>query len=136
MKKTIILAALVASLLVVTGIAFAGPTPSCCYDVCYKVTGTNLTNPGEDFTADWAFCFDGYPFGWVCDRSGPTFLFFFAAYPENLLYHVTSFDSGTVGAYMQIHGIEGDVFNGLYFNSGNRMLIHGIMEQQCLPPII
>ena len=123
----VILAVLFVSLLVMTGAAFA--TIPCCAEACYKVTGTDLTNPANSFTQVWEFCPGGYPFGSVCNISGPTPLFLFAGFPEIALKdQVISFDSGTVGAYMKFHGRAGDIFNGLYYNGTDRFQIHGVEE--------
>ena len=128
MKIIVKLVVLFAALFLVTGIAFA----QCCADVCYKVTGTDLTNPANSFTQDWWICVGLGPGGSVCNNSGPTFLFDWAWFPGALKNQAISYDSGNVGAYMKFHGsIDNmfglnDVFNGLYYNGTDRYKIHGV----------
>ena len=135
MRKTVILVVLVASLLMATGTALA---IVCCHDLCYKVTGTDLTNPGNSFTQDWSFCFVSYTSAFVCNRDTVTFLFGLSLFTDGLIPQAISFDSGAVGAYMKFHGSGdfGDIFNGFYFNQPDRFLIRGVVEEEGCPPII
>jgi len=139
MKMAVIWAVLVASLLLMTGAAFAVSCTSCPGElVCYKVTGTDLTTPANSFTKDWSICFVSYVAAYVCDRDSVTFLFGLSLFPEGLTTQAISFDSGAVGAYMKFHGSGdfGDIFNGFYFNQPDRFLIHGVLEEEGCPPII
>jgi len=124
MKMTVILAVLFVSLLVMTGAVFAAPT--CCVDTCYKVSGTDLTNPANSFTQDWEFCGDNLV---VCNMSGPTFLFQFLPFPEIFpAGHTISFNS-TQGAYIKFITNNTDTFNGLYYNGVDQFRIHGVQER-------
>ena len=125
MKIIVKLVVLFAALFLVTGIAFA----QCCADVCYKVTGTDLTNPANSFTQDWEFCFDGDDLGTLCNMSGPTFLFQFLPFPEIFpAGHTISFNS-TQGAYIKFITNNTDTFNGLYYNGVDQFRIHGVQER-------
>jgi len=130
MKTVVILAVLVASLLVVTGSAFASTNCSsyCPNKACYKVTGTELPTGGVS-TADWFICFPGPFAAYVCDTvsSVPPILEL-ATFPEGLRFQAISWDSGNHGAYMKFNG-SGDIFNGLYYNGTDRFLIHGVQEE-------
>jgi len=104
----------------------------CCVGVCYKVTGTDLTNPANSFTRDWSFCFEDSDFGEVCNMSGPTFLFNFAAFPEVFPQVQAISFTGGQGAYMKFIGNNEDTLNGLYYNGADRFQIHGV-EETCQP---
>ena len=125
MKMTVILAVLLVSLLLMTGAAFA---TVCCADACYKVTGTDLTNPANSFTQDWEFCFDGDDLGTLCNMSGPTAFLQFIGFPEILHDQLISINPGSKGVYIKFHG---DIFNGLYYNGTDKFLIHGV-EEECV----
>jgi len=125
MKTGVILIVLFASLLVVTGAAFALPLPSCCEDACYEVTGTDLTNPANSFTQHWSFCFSD-DIGVACNQPGSTFLFAFSSFFQSLIDQVISFQGNA--AYIKFHGSDDDIFNGLYYLSGDQYNIHGVEE--------
>ena len=129
MKKTVMLAVLVASLLVVTGSAFAVSCSSCPgYQACYMVTGTELPT-GDVSTAEWFICFVGPSAAYVCNVTTATPpLLALALFPEVLTFQAISWDSGTRGAYMKFNG-SGDILNGFYFNQPDRFLIHGVQEE-------
>jgi hypothetical protein len=131
MKKMVMLAVLVVSLLLVTGTAFAVPSCDSCsgVSICYKVTGTDLTNPANSFTEDWLFCVVNPFAAYVCDTTDdvPPFLAL-SLFPDILIPQAISWDSGTRGAHMKFHG---DIFNGEYFNQPDRYLLHAIFDEQC-----
>ena len=123
MKMMVILAVLFVNLLVVTGAAFAG---ICCEDLCYKVTGTDLTNPNNSFTQDWSFCGDGDNLVDVCNLNGSILLFEASLFNQSLIIQAISIDPVSTGAYMRFHG--GSIFNGLLYFGGDQYNIHGISE--------
>jgi len=114
MKRMVILAVLFASLLVVTGAAFAQD--------CYKVTGRDLTNSANSFTADWWFYFDGGNNWqvWYNDN----YELFVANFVNT---RAVTFDSDDYGAYMTFHG--NGSFDGLYYNGSDQYTIHGVPEE-------
>jgi len=125
MKITVILAVLFASLLVVAGTAFA---LSCCNDTCYKVTLTDLTDPHSIPLLHWSVCFDGDNLAEVCDLEGPTFLFVASFFRQSLIDQAVSINPASTGAYMRFHGSEDDIFNGLFYSSGDQYEMHGVEE--------
>jgi hypothetical protein len=132
MKMMVILAVLLASLLVLTGAAFA--TIFCLdscpgYSACYKVTGTDTTNPANSFMQDWHFCYsyDGDSLGYVCEGSGTNFLFGFSFFCQGLNDQAAGIGGGK-GAYMTFHGSDDGAFNGLYYNGVDQFNIHGVRE--------
>jgi len=126
MKMMVKLVVLFASLLVVTGTAFA---VSCCEDVCYKVTVTGLASTyiGK---ADWSFCFFDDNLADVCALSpgGPTPLFQVSFFNQNLIDQAISISPVSTGVYMRFHGSEDDIFNGLFYLGGDQYNIHGVEE--------
>jgi hypothetical protein len=133
MKTIVILAVLFVSLLVVTGAAFA-MTPcidSCPGDsACYKVAGTDLTNPANSFTQDWHFCYsyEGDSLGYACEGSGTNFLFFFSFFYQGPNDQAIGIGGGK-GARITFHGNEDGAFSGLYYNGSDQFNIHGVAEE-------
>jgi len=125
MRSMVILAVLFASLLVVTGAAFAA---SCCVSGgCAKVTGTDLTNPNNSFTQDWSFCDVGNNLVDVCNVSGPNFLFEISIFNQSLFVQAISINPVSAGVYMRFHGGD-EIFNGLFYFGGDQYNIHGVAE--------
>jgi len=120
MKRMVIWAVLFASLLVVTGAAFAQD--------CYKVTGRDLTNSANSFTANWWF-------DWYSDYNAEVFTynsstgvlgpFLFDANFVNM--RAITFDSPDMGAYMTFHG-NWTSFDGLFYD-GDQYTIHGVAQE-------
>jgi hypothetical protein len=123
MKIMVILVVLFAGLL--TGAAFAtDPCLSCSPAECFTVSGTNLDNSNNSFTAQWYICSDNYPNLNLCDSGieiTPLVMFDQGLNPQAVSY---SFNNGV---YITFHG--GD-FNGLFYNVTNttkdRYKIHGV----------
>jgi hypothetical protein len=134
MKKMVILAALVASLLVLTGAAFGAVTCSSgCpgYLACYNVSGTDLTNSANSFTQFWSICFVSSVAAYVCNTNANVApLLALSTFPEGLTFHAVSWDSSSHGAHMQFNR-SGDIFNGLYYDGSDRFLLHAV-ERVCI----
>jgi len=129
MKMMVKLAVLFATLLLVTGIAFAGG--SCYY---YEYTYTGLDNPEDSGLWCQEICFDfgnnSGTFDGFCEAGdlslffGPTFL-----NPQALLY---SGDTGTEVGYLTFHGSWFGAFNGIeYCSDGGRYTVHGHKVDSC-----
>jgi hypothetical protein len=135
MKMMVILAVLFASLLMVTGAAFALPTTcaSPCPDKkCYKVTGTDLTDPAGSVTVDWYICFQNDVTAYVCDTTAAVAPYtFLSLFGELLNPQAISYGSASKGVYMTFHGHDKGAFNGLLY-TGDRGLLHGV--QEACPP--
>ena len=114
MKRMVIWAVLFASLLLVTGAAFA--------QECYKVTGRDLTNSAS-FTADWWFYWGSDNNAEVWDQD--TIELFEANFVNT---RAITFDSTDYGAYMTFHGLNWTSFDGLYYDGIDQYTIHGVAE--------
>ena len=124
MKLTVLLVVLFASLLIVTGAAFAIP---CCEDQCFKVTFTSVDNPGNGFTDRWSICYDDIAAN-VCNFGG---ILFVAREFHGLSLELLSQGGSDFAAYMKFHGTDNDIFNGRFSDLSNeRFLIHGV-EEEC-----
>jgi len=116
MKMMIILAVLFASLLVVTGVAFA--ITDCCEDACYKLTYNDLTFPANSGTTEVSFCFES---GWACIGDTPFLEFSFFG------TRAIGFGLGP-GAYVTFHGLNWTSFDGLLLDT-DQYTIHGVKEE-------
>lgn len=124
MRTMVILAVLFASLLVVTGVAFATSCPSCSGGqlVCYIGEATewitNITEPLEPFS----ICFKGPDTSFVCVAGAviPVDLF------QGLNLRALGSDMLGHAIYMTFHGSHNDAFNGLYNVQQSGFLLHGV----------
>jgi hypothetical protein len=113
MKTMVKLAVLLATLLLLTGVAFAIP-PCECYELSYNF----LDDPGLIvIQVPWLIkiCFDGDNEGtiyglcsYICDPGDPFFLFFDSMNEQALTYHT---NLGTCVAYLKFHGDDQHVIN-------------------------
>jgi len=126
MKAMVKLAVLFATLLLVTGVAFAGGG---CYYYEFSYTGLDdPTNSGQDCAY---LCFDGNnsgTFEGFCE-SGDLSLFLDFLNPTLLLY---SGDLNVEVGYLTFHGSWLNVFNGIiYCSPGGRYTVHGHKVDNC-----
>jgi hypothetical protein len=127
MKIVVKLAVLITTLLLVTGIAFAGPGGSC---YCYDINATSLDFPGETGTSSIIICFDydneGSVYG-MCSppwTSGDPLYMFFDPYKKEAITYADSYGICTV--YFKFHGDNNHVVQGLfYFNIEGRWEFRG-----------
>jgi hypothetical protein len=127
MRMMVILAVLLASLLAVTGVAFAFNSCSSCNDPeCFKVTATDVDNSSLSDAEDIYICWDNYPYALLCDHGS---LIVPLVFIPGLNDQAVGF-SATEGTYMTFHGNYG-AFNGILYNGTDRIKIHGV-EEQCM----
>lgn len=112
MRMIVILAVLLATLLFVTGMAFAG---GCIDSACYSVNGTNLTNPAGGFTQLWQICFSSTPasIGVIPPSpplSSPVFITVFTDALNRQAVGNSPINPAGNAIYMTFHG---DDFNGI-----------------------
>ena len=113
MKIMVKVAVLFATLLLLTGVAFAAD----CYEYCYAITNTEVDNPTNTYTdcAVFQFCDDNSGSAGSVDMS----LFFDSMKDQGLFY-----DSSCVG-YLKFHGDDLYIFTGIGFCSGTRWMYKG-----------
>jgi hypothetical protein len=95
------------------------PCPSFDFCECYKVTGTDLTDPAGSWTKDWRICFDfddkcGGLFYPVPDGVKMYFSLFFGLIPQ-----MTGVNPVRDGASLKFHGEDLNVITGDLFCFGN-----------------
>jgi hypothetical protein len=130
MKVMVKLAVLIASLLLVTGVAFAGV----CYNpVCYSVDGINVSNPAGNFTGQiWLICLGSTPASISVIPSSPPLSSpaMAAVFTDGLFLQAVGyspvFPAGN-GIYMKFHGSDDGIFNGIFSPDGiMEYRLHGI----------
>jgi hypothetical protein len=132
MKMMLRLAILMATLLLLAGVAFAINGEDCYY---YETFYINLDNPSEtenDYC--WQLCFKhGEPSGNYspfCMGDGDLVLFFDSMNEKALLY-TTSINGEEVG-YLKFHGDRLFIFNGIIScGEGNRYEVKGHRVNEC-----
>jgi hypothetical protein len=129
MKMMVKLAVLLATLLLLTTVAFA---QSFDYFACYEITYTNLDNPDDKETIFAGFIFDfeaneGY-FEGICGESGNLSLFFDSMRKQALAYSIY----GSV-AYLKFHGDWLNIVTGIaYCNGNSRYEFKGHQSDKCI----
>jgi hypothetical protein len=123
MRLTVILVVLFASLLMVTGAAFAA---GCCYDQCFYATCTALNNPANSFTDHIAICYYDDT-AVICDQGG--FIFNASLFSQGLNDQAIIYNNSAVG-YITFHGYDDSAYNGLYYDGNDRYKCHGV-EEEC-----
>jgi hypothetical protein len=131
MKKMVKLAVLLATLLLVTGVASAD------WCDCYEVTCKNLDHPDMDpITHNVNFCFepedptsDYNNFGGLCNDEGYMALFFDSMSMQALAF---SSESNPL-AYLKFHGDGPFVVGGIVYCYGDRWTIRGhVVDYDCV----
>ena len=131
MKMMVKLAVLFATLLLLTGVAFAQPTMGDCD--CYEITATDVDNPTNTHTETVNVCLDyEVTNGRVCTPAEPydlqLSLFF-----EALGLKVLAYNKGCVGSF-KFHGSDRNVVTGIgYCNGNTRWTIWGHKTDKACP---
>ena len=126
MKMMVKMAVLFATLLLITGVAFAQS-----WDCnCYEITATEVDNPGHTHTATIEICLEaGNESGYTCFPDGlislslffePTFL------NKKILAYVTAQNSlGICVGSFKFHGSNKNVITGIGYCDGDQWTIWG-----------
>jgi hypothetical protein len=130
MKTMVKLTVLMAFLLLLTGVAFAG---SNCHD--YEFDWTDLDNPGMSGTWCVELCFNygdqSGNFSGFCEADGNLVLFFDAMNKQALFYATSTSIYPNVG-YLKFHGDWLHVFTGIMFcDIGYRYEVRGHKVDEC-----
>jgi len=127
MKMMVKLAVLLATLLLITGVASADT----CH--CYEITCTNLDTDMVVANHLTVICYDllggnEYTFNGLCNSKGTTITFFDSMKEQLLVYD----GSGNFG-YLKFHGDDQHVVKGIGLCAGDRWKVQGhrVENEKC-----
>ena len=126
MKRLVQLAVLLATLLLLTGVAFAPPM---CWPFCYEMTATDLDDPTNTHTGCIRLDLCENNTGFINGPFGTNMSLFFDSMRKQALGYDDS-DPSCVG-YFKFHGDDLYVITGIGFCEGERHQIRGHQSACC-----
>ena len=127
MKTMAKLIVLLATLLLLTGVAFAVNGEHCS---CYAITLTYLENPENNGTIPVYICFDSDNVGTISDLChGSDLYMFFDSMNEQALTSLSN--AGFCAAYLKFHGDNQYVVTGIIVNDTGRATFRGHKVESC-----
>jgi hypothetical protein len=127
MKPIIKLGVLFATLLLLTGVAFATNGEHCS---CYAITLTYLENPENNELIPVYICFDSDNVGTISDLChGSDLYMFFDSMNEQALTYLSN--AGFCAAYLKFHGDDQYVVTGIIVNDLGRATFRGHKVESC-----